>query len=100
MRFLYPGHHYLGPGNPLENGEPVDNADRIAQVHDYEYNQAVNKSDIYKSDEKAIFNFAKDFVTQPNLPSLTGALGLSLKHGVEKNLTGVLYPTGDEKNIF
>jgi hypothetical protein len=100
MKFLYPGHKYLGPGNPLKNGEPVDNADKIARVHDYEYHSAKNQSEVFKSDEKAIFNFAKDFVTQPNLPSLAGAFGLTVKHGVEKNLTGVLYPTGDGKNLF
>jgi hypothetical protein len=100
MKFLYPGHRYLGPGNPLENGIPVDTADRIAQIHDIEYNQASSESDIFDSDTKAIFGFSQDFVRQPNLPSLAGAFGLTLKHGVEKNLTGVLYPTGDEATIF
>lgn len=100
MKFLYPGHRYLGPGNPLYNGEPVDNADKIARTHDFEYNTATNKSDVFASDQKAISSFAKDFVLHPNLPSLAGAFGLSLKHGVEKNLTGVLYPTGDEETIF
>lgn len=97
MKFLFPGHNYLGPGNPLDNGEPVDNADKIARVHDNEYNNAVNSSDVFASDRKAIFNFSKDFVSDPNLPSLAGAFGLALKHGVEQNLTGVLYPTGDEQ---
>lgn len=100
MKFLYPGHRYLGPGNPLDNGEPVDNADKIARVHDNEYHNATSESDIYKSDESAIFNFSKDFVEHPNLPSLAGAFGLTLKHGLEKNLTGVLYPTGDEEKFF
>ena len=42
---LYPNHRYLGPGNPIDNGTPVDNADRIAQVHDIEYNSARTKEE-------------------------------------------------------
>lgn len=100
MKFLYPGHNYLGPGNPLENGAPVDNADKIAKVHDFEYHNATSEQDIFASDRKAIFNFAKDFVSHPNLPSLAGAAGLSIKHAVE-NRTGVIYPTGEnDKKLF
>mgnify|MGYP002651009640 CR=1 FL=1 len=32
-----PGDHYLGPGNPLQNGPPSDMVDAIARVHDYRY---------------------------------------------------------------
>ncbi|KAL1426057.1 hypothetical protein MTO96_018532 [Rhipicephalus appendiculatus] len=28
------GHRYLGPGNPLRNGDPVDEDDGIAKSHD------------------------------------------------------------------
>ncbi|KAL1446323.1 hypothetical protein MTO96_044614, partial [Rhipicephalus appendiculatus] len=27
-------HRYLGPGNPLRNGDPVDEDDGIAKSHD------------------------------------------------------------------
>lgn len=94
MKFLYPGHNYLGPGNPLENGPTVDTADAIAKVHDYEYHNATTQEDIFESDQRAVSQFANDFFHHPNFPSLAGALGLSLKTGIEKNLTGVLYPTG------
>lgn len=101
FKLLYPGHNYLGPGNPLENGPTVDNADKIAKRHDYEYHNASTEKQVFESDEKAVSEFSRDFVTHPNLPSLAGAVGLSLKHGIEKNITGVLYPTGmPKKNLF
>lgn len=91
-KFLYPGHNYLGPGNPLENGEPVDEADRIAKIHDYAYSTAKTKSDIYNSDGQAIKDFASDFIKHPNLPAAAGAVGLSLKTGVERLTNSVIYP--------
>lgn len=100
MPYLYPGHNYLGPGNPLVNGPAVDKADEIARQHDYEYNDAQSSEDIYNSDQRAISSFARDFVLHPNLPSLAGATGLGIKHFVEKNFTGVVYPTGMKRNQF
>lgn len=91
-QFLWPGHNYLGPGNPLNNGEPVDEADRIAQQHDNEYNTAKTSSDVYKSDRAAIGSFLKDFYNHPNTSSLAGAVGLTIKHVTEAGITGVLYP--------
>lgn len=91
-QFLWPGHNYLGPGNPLENGEPVDEADRIAQRHDIAYNQAKSTKDIYNSDRTAIYEFGKDFLSHPNTSSLAGAVGLSLKHITEAGITGLIYP--------
>nr|AAZ79676.1 VP1 capsid [Rat adeno-associated virus 1] len=35
--FNFPGHKYLGPGNGLDRGEPVDADDAAAQKHDQEY---------------------------------------------------------------
>nr|QTE04069.1 MAG: VP [Phylloscopus proregulus parvoviridae sp.] len=92
MKFLYPGHNYLGPGNPLENGPAVDKSDQIAKKHDYAYHNATSIKDIYESDRQAIGEFARDFVIHPNLPSLAGAVGLGSKYLVEKNVTGVVYP--------
>lgn len=101
MKFLYPGHNYLGPGNPLENGTTVDNADKIAKKHDYAYHDAKDTQDIFDSDHVAIGEFARDFVTHPNLPSLAGATGLGIKNFVESNITGVLYPRGlTGKNVW
>lgn len=35
--YTLPGYRYLGPGNDLDNGTPVDRDDYIAQDHDYDY---------------------------------------------------------------
>ena len=34
-----PGYNYCGPGNPLENGPPVNELDAISQRHDYCYSK-------------------------------------------------------------
>ena len=77
------GHNYFGPGNPLNNGIPVDSDDRIAQVHDTEYSIANSFEDIHKSDAKAIKSFAKDFVGTLNFHSAIGAAGLGAKYITE-----------------
>lgn len=89
---LYPGHKYLGPGNKLDNGTPVDNADRIAQRHDYAYEAAKNRYQVFDADERAITAFAADFVSNPNLPSLAGFVGLGAKHALERSTNSVIYP--------
>lgn len=98
--FLYPGHKYLGPGNPLNNGEPVDSADRIAQVHDIEYSKAKSFGDIHSSDLKAIKSFGSDFTTKPNLPSAAGFVGLGVKYLTESAINRPIYPFSIGKYIY
>ena len=43
------GYKYLGPGNKLDKGEPVNRADRIAQIHDFAYDKAKTKEDVYQA---------------------------------------------------
>lgn len=90
---LYPGHKYLGPGNPLDNGEPVDEADRIARDHDYSYDSAKSEWDIHKTDIESIgrfsYNSAKNIF---DLPSAVGAAGLTAKKGLEVATGTTLYP--------
>lgn len=93
MKFLYPGHNYLGPGNPLNNGTPVSNADRIAEKHDWQYHEATSQEEIFKSDQQAIGLFAADFLKSPNLASASGAVGLAIKHGTESLIGNVIYPS-------
>lgn len=92
-QFTLYGHKYLGPGNPINNGEPINSADRIAQQHDLEYAKAKTKQDIFNSDKKAIASFYKDFVREPSIGSAAGALGLSIKHSAETILGSVIYPS-------
>lgn len=92
MKFLYPGHNYLGPGNPLDNGTPTDSADKIAQVHDTEYHNSTFKQDIFDSDKKAISAFRENLNKEFTLPNWVGEKGLQVKHFFESNLNRTLYP--------
>lgn len=89
MSMRLPGHKYLGPGNKLDEGEPVDEDDLIARHHDEDYARAVNEEEIREADREAISSFA----ASGSAHGLIGAAGLGLKYGVE-SLTGVLYPRG------
>lgn len=92
VRIVIPGHKYLGPGNKLDCGEPVDTDDAIARNHDKDYETATCKEDVYLADTNAIFSFLRDWVTNNNWHSAVGAIGLSFKHGVEKLFKRVFYP--------
>lgn len=69
---VLPFHKYLGPGNDVDNGDPVDEDDRIAQQHDSAYETALTAKDISDADEKAISDFYNDFSTTGNFHSLLG----------------------------
>ena len=44
-----PGYNYCGPGNPLNNGKPVNELDAICERHDYCYSKPnLNKNDCDK----------------------------------------------------
>lgn len=87
-QWLWPGHNYMGPGNPLENGAPTTHADKVAQGHDYAYAHAWSHDDIKEADRKAI----SQFMEKPyQVSSLVGAAGLSVKSLAEKWL-GPVYP--------
>lgn len=88
---VLPGHNYIGPGNSLDNGEPIDRDDRIAFDHDLSYTNARSESDIRAADRRAIHQFGSDFLFNQNYHSAIGALGLGAKYGLE-SITGVLYP--------
>ena len=87
-----PGHHFIGPGNTADRPEsPIDEDDRIAQIHDKEYSSAKSNSDIVTADEKAIQAFDTDYQKTGNKHSLAGRLGLQAKKTVE-SVIGVQYP--------
>lgn len=91
---LYPGHKYLGPGNPTNNGDPVDWDDEIAREHDLAYDKANTQQDITKADDTAIKEFFSDFHQTNNFHSLVGGIGLGLKRGAEA-IFGPIYPNPD-----
>lgn len=43
--FNFPGHKYLGPGNSLDRGDPVDADDAAAQKHDQSYQEQLEAGD-------------------------------------------------------
>nr|QKN88759.1 MAG: capsid protein [Dependoparvovirus sp.] len=43
--FNFPGHKYLGPGNSLDRGDPVDADDAAAQKHDQAYQEQLDAGD-------------------------------------------------------
>lgn len=87
----FPGHNYLGPGNPIHNGVPVDEDDRIAQRHDIAYENATSSEHIRTADRQAIVVFTKDYLFTGNYHSAIGSAGLSLKYLAE-SIFGVQYP--------
>lgn len=92
VSFVFPGHHYIGPGNPLESGVPVDTDDAIAREHDKAYEEAECKSDVYIADENAIFAFILDWFKYKNWHSALGAMCLSFKTCTERLFRTVFYP--------
>lgn len=88
MKFLLPGHKYLGPGNPINNGKPVNKADEIARQHDIAYDKSTTKNEIFNADEKAIASFSKE----KGISNTIGEFGLSTKHFVEKGINRTIYP--------
>lgn len=93
---VLPFHKYLGPGNSLDIGEPVNEVDRIAAEHDNIYENVQNKLQVYNADQQAIKEFVDIAVTSKDstkvLPALIGSFGLSAKHLYEKFINDVIYP--------
>lgn len=99
------GHKYLGPGNPYPNGEPVNNADRVAANHDKFYTEllefANNLSEkefiekVHQADRQAIKEFVDNFSEDGHnfdWWSAVGAAGLASKLTIEEKLGRIFYP--------
>lgn len=97
--WLYPGTKYVGPGNSLNKGEPVNHGDRLAQKHDLEYDYYTylyNRGEISKEKfeeeiEKSDSNFIKEN-SWLNLQEGISKAGIIGKKAIEK-VTGQLYPS-------
>lgn len=95
---VLPFHRYIGPGNPSENGPPVDEDDKIARQHDHNYDRARSDEEVRAADRQAIANFRRNWVRDKNWHSFIGDVGLSLKYLIE-SYTGVIYPDVDDMVI-
>ncbi|XP_036327552.1 uncharacterized protein LOC118740163 [Rhagoletis pomonella] len=88
-----PGYKYLGPGNKLNKGVPINEVDLIAQIHDIDYALAKCGKDIREADLEAIRQFHK--IENPfDFGRILGKFGLIAKYGIE-SITGVLYGGGN-----
>lgn len=90
------GHNYLGPGNPFPNGDPVCEADRIAQQHDWAYSQTSSNhfQHIQEADQQAIigFNGVKESNPLHYFCGKLGLAGIQSKYTVENALGQIIYP--------
>nr|QVW56839.1 MAG: putative structural protein VP1 [Phylloscopus inornatus ambidensovirus] len=89
---LFPGYNYLGPGNPLDNGEPVNEVDDIAKQHDIAYENAYTPKQINKADIDAIAKFKEHILGSHAVAATAGYTGLTAKRDYEA-LAGVVYPS-------
>lgn len=97
--YMYPGYHYLGPGNDIYSEEEVVNStDFIAYIHDLEYTLASKTQDIREADKTAIASFIEDFKQNGRVADLAGIFGLGIKYGVE-SVFGVQYPSMSDKKL-
>ncbi|KAH8032418.1 hypothetical protein HPB51_025149 [Rhipicephalus microplus] len=85
---LFQGHRYLGPGNPLRKGDPVDEDDGIAKSHDEAYEQATSQEDVFAPDQASAALFLNDFTRTGNWNSALGAVGLGTENIVEQYVLG------------
>ncbi len=97
VRFVFPGHNYLGPGNALNSGDPVDTDDSIAREHDMAYESAECAGDVHRADKRAISSFCFDCWANKNWHSALGVIGLSLKLCFETLCMRVFYPNLESK---
>lgn len=67
LNLTLPGYKYLGPGNPVDSGEPSNRLDAIAQRHDQAYtriSQYYKKTKDYRRFEQEIRQADDDFIAE------------------------------------
>ena len=99
--FVLPGSKYIGPGNRMDKGKPVDQADANAYQHDVDYDNYLKKGhkakDVYlgysDADERLLKN------TKANTASgMAVNLGMLAKKGLNKlGLTKRIRDTDDPR---
>jgi hypothetical protein len=113
--FTTPGLKYQGPGNSTNIGEPVNDADKLAQRHDLQYAHAAFRyakgKDTREQYEKRIRNIDGEYVGNnlklltssmnplEQIPSAIGALGIGTKYGGE-TVFGQQYPSTDPAEAY
>lgn len=92
--FVLPGSKYIGPGNEMNKGKPVDQADANAYQHDLDYDAYIKKGhkarDVYTGWSDADKRLLKN--TKADTPN---GLAVNLGMGAKK----LLHKTGLTKRI-
>lgn len=93
-----PGYKYLGPGNDMNRGSPINHVDEHAQQHDKAYETAMNKEDVYKADRTFLKDLSDHIIdgsdsVYETAGAISGVLGIGAKHIVEKTIGKTLYPS-------
>lgn len=113
--YTIPFMKYSGPGNPTNIGEPANEADKFAKIHDLQYahasyrfqNKWITKSqfeaDVSKSDSQFLtsngYNITGSMDPREQLASVIGGLGIGIKKGAE-SVIGQQYPDVDPSKSF
>lgn len=99
-KYLAPGYNYCGPGNPLDNGEPVNESDSHCRQHDQDYDNLAQmknqgkvgsnelKQLIRESDDRLINNLQRS--QNRDLGSYLSEYGIRSKKALEN--WGILDP--------
>lgn len=95
-----PGFKYLGPGNSLNRGNPVNEIDEDAEEHDKAYDRAKTSEEVSAADKSFISKASDHIIKAINqkeslsntIGAAIGAVGIGIKSGIEKQ-TGVIYPS-------
>nr|WPV03058.1 structural protein 3 [buhirugu virus 26] len=85
--WVVPGYKYLGPFNPLDNGEPVNAADRAAQKHDQKYNEYIKENlNPYLYFNKADSDFIEDLESDKSFGGWIGKTVFGIKRAIAPSL--------------
>jgi hypothetical protein len=92
FKLTLPSSKYIGPGNPLVDGDPTSTADTVAFGHDWKYHVSEFEDEISQSDKAAIQEFWLQFKRQKTLSPLIGSLGIAAKYALDRLLGFIIYP--------
>uniref|UniRef100_A0A2A4J3C3 Phospholipase A2-like domain-containing protein n=1 Tax=Heliothis virescens TaxID=7102 RepID=A0A2A4J3C3_HELVI len=102
--YVFPGYKYVGPGNSLERGVPINKLDAAAKKHDEKYHKITEyykKTKNYKNFQEQIQAADIEFVNEvatfapetsyDQIVKWISLAGIEGKHILEK-YTGIIYP--------
>nr|AWV66971.1 Structural ORFs [Bat bocavirus] len=98
--WVLPGYKYLGPFNPLDNGEPVNKADQAAKEHDKAYDDYIKQGvNPYLKFNKADNKFIEDLKEDKSIGGFIGRGAFNLKRVLFPHLKENLAPAAKRQRI-